>query len=140
MSDPPAPADGTPSTPVIHHLTLTVTDVDRSAQWYQALLGAAVAVRRVGPGWTRVRMQWPSGLVIGVTAHEETPAAERFDHRHVGLDHVGLACSGEPEVRQWAEQLDRVGAPRGPIEDVAYGWAVTGRDPDNNPIEFFAPK
>ena len=140
MSDLPAPADGTPSTPVIHHLTLTVTDVDRSAQWYQALLGAAVAVRRVGPGWTRVRMQWPSGLVIGVTAHEGTVATDGFDHRRVGFDHVGLACSGEHEVRQWAEHLDRIGAPRGPIEDVRYGWAVTGRDPDNIPIEFFAPK
>ena len=126
--------------PPIHHLTLSVTDVRRSADWYQDLLGPASIVERTGPDWERIRLEWPSGLVIGVTAHRSTGKDDRFDHRRVGLDHVGLACADEAEVRAWAGRLDAIGAPRGPVEDVPYGWAVTGRDPDNIPVEFFAPK
>jgi uncharacterized protein (TIGR00725 family) len=124
----------------VHHLALTVTDVDRSAAWYQQLLGPAAVQPREGPGWRRRRLQWPGGLVIGVTAHDRTPTDDRFDPTRVGMDHVGLECAGEHEVRAWAERLDAIGAPRGPIEDVPYGWAVTGRDPDGIPVEFFAPK
>jgi uncharacterized protein (TIGR00725 family) len=126
--------------PPIHHLTLTVIDVERSAAWYQSLLGPAATVRRKGPGWVRVRMQWSSGLVIGVTAHGGTPADDGFAHERIGLDHVGLACRDEAEVRRWAQRLDSIGAPRGPVEDVPYGWAVTGRDPDGIPVEFFTPR
>jgi uncharacterized protein (TIGR00725 family) len=134
---PATPAADT--APVVHHVTLTVTDVEASSRWYQELLGPASLVPRSAPGWRRIRMQWPGGLVIGVTEHEGTPITDRFDHRRTGLDHVGLACSGEAQVRRWAERLDQMGAARGPVEDVPYGWAVTGRDPDNIPVEFFAP-
>jgi uncharacterized protein (TIGR00725 family) len=130
---------GAPAPPV-HHLTLSVTDIERSAAWYQALLGPAQIVRRTGPGWERVRMQWPGELVIGVTAHAATSRDDRFDHLRPGLDHVGLSCTDEAQVRAWARRFDRMGASRGPVEDVPYGWAVTGRDPDGIPVEFFAPK
>jgi uncharacterized protein (TIGR00725 family) len=129
-----------PQAPPVHHLTLTVTDVERSARWYQSLLGPATEIRRSARDWERIRLDWPGGLVIGLTAHAATDADDRFDHLRPGLDHVGLACAGEAEVRAWAERLDSIGAPRGPVEDVPYAWAVTGRDPDNIPIEFFAPK
>lgn len=124
--------------PVVHHLTLTVTDAAASAAWYQRLLGPATVIHRQGPDWTRVRMQWPSGLVIGVTQHEATEPDDAFAHTRVGLDHVGLACDGEAEVRAWAERMDGLGLEHGPVEDVPYGWAVTARDPDGIAVEFFA--
>jgi glyoxylase I family protein len=124
----------------VHHLTLSVTDVEASAEWYQRLLGPATVVRREGPGWTRVRMAWPSGVIVGVTAHEDTYPDDRFDHTRVGLDHVGLACPTEADVRAWAAHMDEAGITRGPVEDVPYGWAVTARDPDGIAIEFFCSK
>jgi hypothetical protein len=36
--------------------------------------------------------------------------------------------------------LDDLGFEHGPIEDVPYAWAVTARDPDNIPLEFFCAK
>jgi catechol 2,3-dioxygenase-like lactoylglutathione lyase family enzyme len=127
-----------PPVPLVHHVTLTVVDVRRSADWYQALLGDAAEVERQGSTWHRIRMQWPSGLVIGVTRHDGTPAT-RFDPVQPGLDHVGLACSSESEVRDWAARLQSLGFDHGPVETVAYGWAVTARDPDGIAIEFFCP-
>ena len=124
----------------VHHVTLSVTDAARSAEWYQRLLGEARIIHREGPGWIRIRMQWPDSLVIGVTQHEATTGVDRFDHVRVGLDHIGIGCPGEADVRAWADRMDALGIDRGPVEDVTYGWAVTARDPDGIPIEFFCAK
>lgn len=126
--------------PHVHHVTLTVTDAHVSADWYRQLLGPAQVIFREGPGWVRWRMQWPGGLVIGVTQHETTAGSDTFAHDRVGLDHLGLGCRSRAEVEQWAAHIDAIGATRGPIEDAPYGWAVTVRDPDNIPVEFFCGK
>lgn len=126
--------------PAIHHISLTVLDIEESGRWYRALLGPAEVIRREGNGWTRLRMNWPSGLVISVTSHSSSRPAHRFDHTHVGLDHIGLECRSETEVRDWVVRLDELDIEHGPLETVAYGWAVTARDPDGIPIEFFCPK
>lgn len=124
----------------IHHITLTVNDVEASAAWYLALLGEATVIHRAGPDWKRIRLNFPSGLVLGFTQHDAATKGQKFSHLTVGLDHIGLACESEGEVRGWAAKLDELGFERGPVEDVAYAWAVTARDPDNIPIEFFCAK
>lgn len=124
----------------VHHVTLTVLDVERSAEWYQRVLGPAEAITRAGDGWQRIRMAWPDGLVIGVTAHEATAPGDAFDARRVGLDHIGLACTSEDEVRAWATRLDDLGVAHGPVEEAPYAWAVTARDPDGIAVEFFCPR
>lgn len=126
--------------PTVHHVSLSVTDPERSAEWYQALLGEASILTREGPGWRRLRLQWPNGLVIGFTCHESTDRGATFDHTRVGMDHLGLACPDEGAVRAWAMRLDALGFAHGPVEDVPYGWAVTARDPDGIPVEFFASR
>jgi catechol 2,3-dioxygenase-like lactoylglutathione lyase family enzyme len=124
----------------VHHVTLTVQDVDRSAEWYQRVLGPADAARRSGDGWERIRLAWPTGLVIGVTKHESAGPHDHFDERRMGLDHIGLTCTSEDEVRDWAARLDDLGVAHGPVEVAPYGWAVTARDPDGIAIEFFCAK
>lgn len=124
----------------VHHITLSVTNVQSSAEWYRALLGDATIIEREGPDWKRLRLQWPSGLIVGFTQHEATDASARFDHTRVGLDHIGLECTSEEAVREWVVHLDALGVEHGPLEDVAYCWAVTARDPDGIAIEFFCPK
>jgi glyoxylase I family protein len=124
--------------PSVHHVTLTVTNVRRSSEWYQAVLGPAAVVERQGPTWERIRMQWPSGLVIGVTRHDSTPQAA-FDCTRAGLDHQGLTCTDEAAVRHWHDHLASLGFEHGPVETAPYGWAVTAHDPDGIAIEFFAP-
>jgi catechol 2,3-dioxygenase-like lactoylglutathione lyase family enzyme len=124
----------------VHHVTLTVLDAERSAEWYQRVLGPAEAITRAGDGWHRIRMAWPDGLVIGVTAHETTAPEDAFDARRVGLDHIGLACTSEDEVRAWATRLDDLGVAHGPVEEAPYAWAVTARDPDGIAVEFFCPR
>lgn len=126
--------------PLIHHVTLTVSNVENSSRWYRDLLGDVGVVEGEGPGWKRRFMMWPGGLAIGVTEYESAPAADSFSHTTLGLDHVSLACASEAEVRQWGEKLDTLGFTHGPVEDAPYAWTVTARDPDNIPLEFFCVK
>lgn len=129
-----------PAVDALHHITLSVTDLGTSAQWYQRLLGEATTADREGPGWTRLRMEWPSGIIIVLTQHDGTAAGDAFDHSRVGLDHVALSCPDEAAVRAWARHMDELGVAHGPVEDVAYGWVLTARDPDRIPLEFFCRK
>ena len=64
----------------IHHITLTVNDAEASATWYRSLLGEATVIHREGPGWKRVRLNFPSGLALGFTQHEATAKGEKFSH------------------------------------------------------------
>ena len=130
----------TAAAPAVHHVTISVRDAAVSADWYEALLGPSTRTHREGAGWRRIRMSWPNGLVIGATQHDGTGADDCFDHARIGLDHLGLGCTSEDAVRAWALRMDELGVVHGPVEDVAYGWAVTARDPDGIPVEFFCPK
>jgi glyoxylase I family protein len=78
--------------------------------------------------------------VIGLTQNAATATGDSFQHTRVGLDHVGLTCRSEEEIRGWAVRMDELGVVRGPVEDAAYGWAVTARDPDGIAVEFFCLK
>ncbi|MDO9485451.1 MAG: VOC family protein [Actinomycetota bacterium] len=129
-----------PEVEALHHLTLSVTDVEASAQWYQALMGESIVVTRETPTWSRTRLQWPNGIIIVFTKHQGTDASDCFDHNRVGLDHIGLSCPSEAAVRAWAARLDALNFAHGPVEDVDYGWAVTARDPDGIAVEFFCRK
>jgi len=130
-----APPMGRAASP-LHHLTLSVTDADASAEWYQRVLGPARVIEREGPHWRRLVLVWPNGPMIGVTQHDDAVPG-RFDHRRVGLDHAAITCWSPEEVHRWAARLDELGVEHGPVEEAGYGWAVTARDLDGIPIEFF---
>lgn len=126
--------------PRVHHVTLTVANIEESLTWYQKLFGTANLVNRDGATWRRTRADWPSGLIVGFTEHQQATPGDSFNHARVGLDHIGLGCASEEEVREWKAKLESLDFIHGPLEEVAYGWAVTARDPSGIAIEFFAPK
>jgi len=125
-----------PST--FHHVTLSVTDLPRSVDWYERVLGMSKVADREGATWTRALMRSDGGLVISLTVHEGTPG-DRFDERRVGLDHLSIACADRVEVEAWERHLDELGVQHGDLVDAGYGHVLTSRDPDGIPIEFFAP-
>jgi catechol 2,3-dioxygenase-like lactoylglutathione lyase family enzyme len=133
MSPPPAVVA------VYHHVSLTVTDLERSMRWYERVLGVRKVADRTGEGWVRSVMRSDGGLTVGLTVHEGGPADGRFDHRRVGLDHFAIACADADAVRDWVDHLDELGVVHGPIEEPGYATVVTARDPDGIAVEFFAP-
>lgn len=123
----------------VHHITISVTDLERSTQWYCDVLQAALLVTRQGDGFTRNLLQLPNGLVLGLTQHAGTPRTDRFDPRRVGLDHLSLAVASAEEVHAWAADLDARGIDHDPLVAAPSGTLVVCRDPDGIPVEIYSP-
>lgn len=128
-----------PEFPTIAHVTLTVSDLDRSVAWYERLFDAAM-LRDESPGPFRRAV-----LIIGgqtaVGFHEFPDPADDlpFNERRVGLDHLAFACGSRGELVVWEARLNEFGIVNGGVVDAPYGSALSFRDPDNIALEFFAP-
>ena len=123
----------------VHHLRLTVADVERSRAFYTEVLG----FRHV--------MDLPAGvflsngaLGLGIgpsPAPERAPAGDRFDEARVGLDHLSFQVASRAELERAARRLDERGVPRGEVTDLgdAFGlYVLAFRDPDNIQLELTA--
>jgi glyoxylase I family protein len=128
-----------PESQTIAHVTLTVSDLNRSVLWYERVFDTELAVDE-SPGPFR-RAVWLVGgqTLIGLHQFPLTTDTSPFNERRVGLDHVAFACSSRSELEAWAVRLDELGIAHGGVVDADYGSALSFRDPDNIALEFFAP-
>ena len=126
----------------IHHLGLTVRDVDASAAWYVEVLG----FRRVGEfespdGARRKVFLRHDGLParLGLTQHRDG-GRYVFDETRAGLDHLAFAVTDRAELDAWATRLaaaDVVHSPVAPANSIPGAAVVVFRDPDNIQLELF---
>ncbi|PRX47512.1 glyoxylase I family protein [Prauserella shujinwangii] len=127
----------------VHHLALTVTDVDRSVPWYVRVLDFEEIARREDPetGLRKVILRAPGdGFAVVLVQHEH---AERppFDERHTGLDHVAFRVASRADLRQWEERLAEYGViytPAAPSRTMPGSEVVVFRDPDGIQLEVWA--
>lgn len=122
----------------VHHVTLTVSDVARSRQFY-ALLGFAMTAEF----GTRAVLSNGHFLLVLTTPPDASRAIpnDRFDENRIGLDHLSLTTSGRASLDAAARVLDERGIPHGPITDLAAFklHVLAFRDPDNIQVELAAP-
>jgi catechol-2,3-dioxygenase len=127
-----------PAFPAITHVALTVSDLDRSRQWYQQLFGSdPVLDENTGPFHHVVWLM--GGTLVGLHAFPDLKSSEPFDERRLGLDHLAFGCSSRSELEEWERRLDELHISNGGIVDAPYGSGLSFRDPDNIALEFFAP-
>lgn len=127
-----------PEFPTITHVALTVTDLDRSVPWYEALFGSKpVLDEDTGPFRHVVWMV--GGTLVGLHQFPDAAKAGPFDERRVGLDHLAFACASRAELEEWERRLNDLGVGNGGVVDAGYGSGLSFRDPDNIALEFFAP-
>lgn len=71
-------------------MSLSVSDHDRSMQWYRDVLGFELVFQEshVGRGASVMRFAG-GGFSVGLTQHEATDA-HGFDPARIGLDHVAF--------------------------------------------------
>ena len=121
----------------LSHLTLTVADVEKSTDWWTALLGIQKLFEGEEEGIKYTVNMHGSGLIIGFRQHEKS-GDSRFDEGRVGLDHFAFHVATRSELEKWAAKLDELSIAHSGIKDVDYGSIITFRDPDNIQAEFFA--
>lgn len=124
----------------VNHLTLTVTDVARSVEWYSNLLGFQLAVD-LGE-----RKIMSNGNVLLVLAPPPDPgkaiANDQFDENRVGLDHLSFNVGSRDELVDAIAVFDENGVSHGEIKDLGPGlgiYVLAFRDPDNVQLELTAP-
>lgn len=126
-----------PELPTIAHVTLTVSDLDRSVQWYEHLFNVLFH-RDESPGPFRRAVWLVDGrTLVGLHEFPDPADALPFDERRIGLDHLAFACSDRDELEAWENRLSELGIDNGGIVDADYGAGLSCRDPDNIALEFF---
>ena len=121
-----------------HHLSLSVTDLGKSTEWYQQVLGLDVVAEIEGDGFRRNRLRAPnSGVTLTLTRHDDQ-SGDPFDERRAGMDHVAFAVGGAAEVEALKDRFVELGVQHSDVKDSREGTAlITLRDPDNIQIEVF---
>ncbi len=127
----------------VHHLALTVTDVDRSVPWYARVLELEEYTRREDPetGLRKVVLRSPSeGFAVVLVEHANT-GRPRFDERRTGLDHVAFKVSSRSELAEWEARLEEYGVTYTPAKQsrtLEGSSVVVFRDPDGIQLEIWA--
>jgi catechol-2,3-dioxygenase len=124
--------------PAITHVAVTVSDLDRSRQWYQRLIGSdPVLDEDTG---TFHHVVWLlGGTLLGIHGFTDLASTDAFNERRPGLDHVAFGCANRAELEKWETKLNELGIANGGVVDAPYGSGLSFRDPDNIALEFFAP-
>ena len=128
-----------PSITGASHVALTVRDMEASAKWYCDVFGWQ-AVHRLSEqeaGSPRVLLFDPASTFVVAVCEPAPDAADRFDHRRVGLDHLALAVADEAALHEWVEHLDALGVDHSPVREFGPAKFLTVDDPDGIQIELW---
>ena len=124
--------------PPIHHVAVTVTDLEASEAWYNRVFAMKPVLSEDTASFRHVVYQLGDTL-FGIHGFPELTSVQSFDERRPGLDHVSFGVATRDELVEWVHRLDELGVPHGDIVDASYGSGLSFRDPDNIALELFAP-
>ncbi|MBA0125321.1 VOC family protein [Haloechinothrix sp. YIM 98757] len=137
----------TPSTPntetpdglaALHHVGITVTDLERSVQWYSEMLGMVQWMEEKFPGGRSAGMMRPGTQVyLGLITHDQGEGESFAPHR-TGLDHLSFSAATRDELRAWHAHLSDRGVPCSDVreyrEPIPFAL-FTFTDPDGVALE-----
>ncbi len=136
----------------VHHLRLTVTDVERSRAFYTELLGFQIAmdappsaddphhdltVDLLQDGIVMVN----GDLLIGLRPVDTERTNDRFDPFRCGLDHLSFSVAAKADLEAAVQAFEERGVEHSGIHDLPpFGIAVLPfKDPDGVALELTAP-
>jgi glyoxylase I family protein len=120
-----------PALDAISHISLTVTDPERSAVFYNRTLGTETVFTSEG----MIVVARP-GVTIALRTHPEA-TAQTFDPARIGLDHVAFQVPSRTELEVWRSNLSAGGVACSEIEISPFGLHLNLKDPDDIAIELF---
>jgi glyoxylase I family protein len=136
----------------VHHLRLTVTDVERSRAFYTELLGFQIAMDTPPPADDPYHdlatdllqdgiVMVNGNLLLGLRPVDTARARDRFDPFRCGLDHLSFAVADRAELEAAAQAFTERGVEHSDITDLPpFSIAVLPfKDPDGMALELTAP-
>jgi glyoxylase I family protein len=134
------------TTSSIAHVRLTVTDIERSRQFYESVFGWPVLIEspESADAATREALGFLFGGVIydlgGTLIGLRPVAVDTFHEDRCGLDHLAFRLANKAELDGAITHLDELGVDHEPVKDIGPSYILEFRDPDNIALELTAPK
>jgi catechol 2,3-dioxygenase-like lactoylglutathione lyase family enzyme len=125
--------------PGLAHVAVTVSDLDRSREWYRKLFGSDPVLDEDAGSFYHVVFALDGGALFGLHTHPTPNEQPEFSEYRSGLDHVAFGVGSRADLESWEERLNDMGITNGGIVDAPYGSGLSFRDPDNIALELFAP-
>ena len=98
----------------IAHVELSVTELDRSVDWYCRLLGARDVWRGANEG-----------------------GGYKFSPLVPGLEHLSFRVADRAAIDAWAVWMDEIGVAQDAVNDSGPAVTLNLRDPDGIALEFY---
>ena len=119
-----------------HHVKLPVSDLARSREWYERVLGLQVYAEFVEDGVVMGVALCDAAATIDLALRHDPVRAAAL----AGFDPIALAVATRDGVQDWAHRLDELGIPHGGVVTGHRGGAVLVglRDLDGVEIRLYA--
>lgn len=131
-----------PSSTGFHPASLSVRDLDRSAEWYERVLRLSLLFEfeENGDG-RRARVYRLDGTaaMLGLVEHGGA-ADDGFRPDRTGLDHLAFDVESLDEAHRWAKHLDDHGVKHSGVVEIPTGAICNFRDPDGIQLAVFWEK
>jgi glyoxylase I family protein len=123
----------------VNHIVLSVTDAEKSAQWYGEVLGLQRAMDFDTDGCHAVILAHPAtSLMVGLRQWERG-SGDAFDEFRTGMDHIAFTVADRAELEDWERRFTELGVEHSPIADTDFGALLPFRDLDNVQLELIVP-
>ena len=127
----------------VHHVSVTVRDVEASAAWYEKVFGLTRLPitfphhDKEDTGYAVLLLDPASSLLFGLHHNAGNDGAE-FDEQKTGLDHFGFSVADRSAMDDWVAKLDELGIEHSGVRDITEPIpfsTLVFRDPDNIQLE-----
>lgn len=116
----------------IHHIELTVSDLEKSKVFYSKLPGFKIVA-----SYPNFVMFFCNSFYLGLTDHKNKAVDDKFNEFRTGLDHLSFEVSSRQDLDEAIIFFDSEGMNHGKIEKLSNNtYTLTFRDPDNIQLEF----
>jgi catechol 2,3-dioxygenase-like lactoylglutathione lyase family enzyme len=120
------------------HIDFTVTDGERSEQWWEQVMGFQLVSISERPGFTIRGMNLPgTRFTVQLVTHEHR-VTDTFNEHAVGLDHFAMRVPDRTALEAWARHFDLLGVEHSGVQEEQGGPLIVFRDPDNIQLELWA--
>ena len=120
----------------IDHVTLTVSNLDRTKAFYEQLFKTRFTKHK-----DNSFNLLPVGIPAWFVQWKKRYPNDRFDERRIGLDHIAFHLETMEELENFVKRLKDMRVKTAGLERFQGKYPyVAFRDPDNIQTEFFIPK